>query len=186
LKASTTIEIEEWSAAEVLRRRHDFGTIYRDAFASYPYYTPEHVARQFVDDTLPTHSTRRDFRCVVARDTTHDMVVGFSYGYTGEPGQWWREAVASALDDQTAAHWLRDYFEFVELAVAPSSQGRGIGGRIHDTLLAGVRQPRAMLSTHAVPTPARHMYDRRGWVVLRDNFRFPSASHPFTIMGLEL
>ncbi len=81
---------------------------------------------------------------------------------------------------------MQDYFEVVELAVSPTVQGQGIGGRIHDMLLGGISHPRALLSTHAALTPARHMYDRRGWMVLRDSFFFPGTSDPFVIMGLEL
>lgn len=180
------IEIAEWSAAEVLLRRHDFGTIYRDAFAGYPYHTPEHVARVFVDDTLPRHVRRVGFRSCVALNAALGTSLGFAYGFHGEPGQWWREAVAKALDAPTAAHWLPDFFELVEFAVSPTMQGQGVGSRIYDALIAGVHEPRAMLSTHATPTPARNFYNRRGWVVLRDNYIFPGTANPFAIMGLEL
>lgn len=181
-----SIQIVEWSAQQVVHNRYDIGTVYRNAFATYPYYTPAQVAVNFIDQTLPAHVQRPGFRCIVALNTEYHTLLGFAYGYTGTPGQWWRDNVAKALAPELTAHWMQGYFEVVELAVSPTVQGQGIGGRIHDILLGGISHPRALLSTHAALTPARHMYDRRGWMVLRDSFFFPGTSEPFVIMGLEL
>jgi hypothetical protein len=62
------------------------------------------------------------------------------------------------------ADWVGGHFEFVELAVHPVDRGHGTGGRVHDTLLAGLPHQRALLGTADDPTsPAVRMYRSRGW-----------------------
>lgn len=51
----------------------------------------------------------------------------------------------------------------MELAVRPSEQGRGIGQALHDALLDGVPQRRALLGTWTDDRPARRLYLRSGW-----------------------
>lgn len=71
--------------------------------------------------------------------------------------------VQIALHDGSAAAEHRE-LEFVELAVLPSHQGRGIGGQLHDTLLAGLPHQRALLATaDDATTAAVHLYTKRGW-----------------------
>lgn len=41
-------------------------------------------------------------REVVARDSHTASIVGFAYGYTSAPGQWWHDIVAAALEPQIA------------------------------------------------------------------------------------
>ncbi len=64
-----SIQIVEWSAQQVVHNRYDLGTVYRNAFATYPYYTSAQVALNFIDQTLPAHVQRPGFRCIVALNT---------------------------------------------------------------------------------------------------------------------
>src|ERR1700730_11140004 len=43
--------------------------------------------------------------------TTRDRLVGFSYGYTSQPGLWWREQISQPLSVQQREYWLADAFE---------------------------------------------------------------------------
>lgn len=107
------------------------------------------------------HAARSGYRLVVA--TEGGVVVGFSWGYVGERGQYWTDLVAGALPVPLVEEWVGDHFEFVELAVAPYHRRHGLGRRLHDTLLDGVRRP-ALLSTRDDPAdPAVRLYVSRGW-----------------------
>ena len=104
------------------------------------------ASRQRIDDILPRHAERDGFRAVIER-TGVGALAGFAYGYRGAPGQWWHDLVADALGPDGAARWLAPgHFELVELHVHAALWGRGIGGRLHDALLAPEAGP-AVLST---------------------------------------
>lgn len=159
--------------------------IYREAFASPPYRKPAAEIAHFAQ-SLPTQLSREDFRFVGAFDGDPHRLIGFAYGYATAAGRWWLRAVEPALSLPMATHWLRDSFQFVEIAVDPAAQGQGIGGRLHDQLLCGIRQRRALLSTLQADTAAHHLYRARGWVVLLQDFFFPGVVRRYQIMGLEL
>ncbi len=169
---------------EVRRRAEQIVEVYAAAFGPPPYSRgPGHAAS--FRESLARHAGRAGFRCVVALDA-HDEVLGFTYGYTGAPGQWWTDCVRAGMPPALAARWMDGHFELVELAVRPEAQGRGIGARLHDTLLEGLPHRTALLSTIDAETRALHLYRRRGWVVLLEHFFFPNVPEPYLIMGLDL
>ena len=92
--------------------------------------------------------------------------LGFGYGYTGQPGQWWSEQVAAAAPPAVCAEWLGGHFEVPELAVRPDAQGRGFGAAVMDTLLLGLPHGRALLTTYADDRAAPRLYQRLGWTRL--------------------
>jgi ribosomal protein S18 acetylase RimI-like enzyme len=158
--------------------------VYREAFGESPYFEGETEVARFAREALPRHAVHAGFRCVVARD--EGALVGFAYGYTTAAGQWWHDWVVAQLDPPAAAEWATDAFELVELAVRPAVQGRGIGGRLHDAVLAGLPHRTALLSTRDEDTPARRLYRRRGWVLLREAVRPARDGPPVLFMGLRL
>jgi ribosomal protein S18 acetylase RimI-like enzyme len=77
--------------------------------------------------------------------------------------QYWTDLVCDVLPKDVTDDWAGGHFEFVELAVLPEYRRRGLGSRLHDTLLAGVAQ-RYLLSTADDPAdPAVRLYLGRGW-----------------------
>jgi hypothetical protein len=44
----------------------------------------------------------------------------------------------------------------------------------------------AVLSTYPGDTNAMHLYRKRGWVPLLQDFYFPGRTRPMVIMGLDL
>lgn len=82
------------------------------------------------------HSTYPGFSALGAFDRD-DRLVGFGYGHTDAPGQWWHEQVAPALAEAGCSEWLAEAFVLVELHVLPAHQGRGLGRRLLTELLAG-------------------------------------------------
>ena len=134
---------------------------------------------------LQRHAGRADFRFLGA--FAGGDLVGFVYGYTGAPGQWWYDRVARALDREGRTQWLDPgHFEFTELAVRSDYQGRGVGSALHDAVLGGLPHTRAMLSALADNRPVVEFYRRKAWEVVVRRLRFEAGRPEFTIMGKQL
>jgi ribosomal protein S18 acetylase RimI-like enzyme len=145
----------------------------------WPTTTPERF-----DEILPRHATRNGFRMITAREG--DRLVGLAYGYLGEPGEWWHDRVAAAMTPEQRDEWLPPgHFELAELMVSPAERRRGLGGRLHDAVLAGLDAPTAVLSTQTHNDPALALYGRRGWKVLLEAVDL-AAPVPYLILGKRL
>lgn len=153
--------------------------VYQRAFDT----TPDQ-AEAFIQKALARHQTYPGFQGYLALDD--GLVVGFVYGYHSTRGGWWHSTIRPTLVANGHASWLDDAFEFVELAVDPDHQGRGIGGRLHDAILARVTERTALLSTGPARSNAHHLYASRGWRALIPEFRFTRVGDPAVIMGLDL
>lgn len=167
------------AASDVLAQRDALADVYRAAFGAPGYDEGEDAVARFRDEQLPRHATREGFRCAVAR--AGGALVGFAYGYTGERGQWWSDQVAANAPADVVERWLGGHFEFVELAVDPAVQRRGLGRGLHDALLAGLPHERALLTTYADDRPAPRLYRRLGWQLL-----VPRVFDDSDLYGLEL
>jgi ribosomal protein S18 acetylase RimI-like enzyme len=142
--------------------------------------------RDFGGDRVPRHARREGFVFLGAFEPG-GRLVGFVYGYTGAPGQWWFDRVAAALDSARRAEWLeRPHFELTELAVDPAYQDGGIGTRLHDAVLEGVPHERALLSALADNGRVIRFYEHRGWRLLLRELRFEPGRPLFAILGKEL
>jgi GNAT superfamily N-acetyltransferase len=113
-----------------------------------------------------------------------EVVIGFGYGFTGSPGQWWHDAVARALPDRLR-DWLTDCFELAELHVLPAAQGAGVGARLLGDVVARSNARHVLLSTPDTETPARRLYRREGFVDLLTAYHFPGSREPYAVMGLR-
>lgn len=159
--------------------------VYAAAFSQPPYLRGEPEALTFAD-VFSRQCSRAGFRCIVAREGPDGALVGFAYGFTSQPGQWWHDQVTLHLSDDQRERWLSDAFELTELAVLPSRQGQGIGGQLHDRVLLGLPHRTAVLSTMQVETPAMVLYRKRRWQVLLTNFLFSGAVRLYVILGKDL
>lgn len=158
----------------------ELGEVFAAAFAG-----EEHSdGTRFANEQLPTHADRDDFRLAVARlPPPHDVVdvlgtgpvVGFAYGFTGWPGQWWSDRIAAAVPAELAAEWIGGHFEVVELAVIPEAQGHGLGAALMTALMDGLPNRKALLTTYADDRTAPRLYRRLGWQVLVPDLGWGSA-----------
>jgi ribosomal protein S18 acetylase RimI-like enzyme len=157
------VEIISLTPADLRPLREQFLAITRNAFAVPPYNESEMGVRAIVA-AMERHSLLDGFRCLIAQEHSGGPILGFGYGFTGQPGLWWRDVVAREMTSAQIGFWLTDYFELTELAVLSRARGRGIGSLLHDTLLAGLPRRRAMSSTGArprhAPLPQARLADR--------------------------
>jgi len=168
----TSLEIREVESGDLLDYRRAIAAIWPDA------------SRDRVAEILPRHAARDGFRFLGA--FSDEELLGFTYGYLGAAGQWWHDRVARALGADGAARWLPPgHFELTELHVHADHRRRGIGGALHDALLASVTAPTAVLSTQTDNRPALALYTGRRWQVIVPALDFGSG-RPFAILGLDL
>lgn len=131
------------------------------------------------------HSYFDAFRCRAALDSSGTML-GFGYGYTSVPGQWWHDLVRKAIGRSAAQHWLDYAFELSELHVLPGAQGGGLGERLLRSLADGLPHHAMVLSTPEGDNRAWRLYRRLGFVDLARNHMFPGDPRPFGVLGCRL
>lgn len=137
------------------------------------------------DAQIRRHASYPGFKGVVAIGPD-GRTVGFAYGYTDTPGQWWHERVAENLGVERTARELTGSFCVTELAVAPRYRRRGLGRRLLDALLAGLPLPAATLSTQRDNLPARALYEAAGWEYLIERMRFVPGDQEWVVMRRRL
>jgi ribosomal protein S18 acetylase RimI-like enzyme len=135
--------------------------------------------------TARRHSAHRGFSCRAAL-LDDGTLVGFCYGYTTLPGQWWHDLVRKALDPAQAKDWLSNAFELSELHVLPEFQGAGTGRALLIELASTLRHDSILLSTPDLETRAFRLYRRLGFVDLRRHYLFPGDVRPFAVLGARL
>lgn len=168
-----------WEPAQFVARVREAMTIYAEAMG----YSTTVVDNRAGYATA--HAGRPGFRAVAALDP-HDVLLGFGYGYTCGPGQWWHDQVARALDPSTAEQWLRAGLELCELHVTPARQGAGLGRTMLLRLLETAPHPAVLLSTPEGESRAWRLYRSLGFVDLARNHLFPGDSRPFAVLGAAL
>lgn len=131
------------------------------------------------------HAAFDSFRCRAALDADGRML-GFGYGYTSMPGQWWHDLVLRAIPAAGARDWLGHAFELSELHVLPAAQGAGLGERLLRSLADGLRHRTMVLSTPEGENRAWRLYRRLGFEDLARNHMFPGDYRPFGVLGARL
>jgi ribosomal protein S18 acetylase RimI-like enzyme len=173
------IRIEQWSGAEFSRHVDAAMTIYVHAM-NYPTHTGMQRAV-----TARRHSSNLGFACRAAL-TADDTLVGFGYGYTTLPGQWWHDLVRRAIGEPLQGDWLADAFELSEMHVSPPAQGFGIGRRVLTALAGDLSHQAMLLSTPDADTRAFRLYRNLGFLDLARNYLFPGDARPFAVLGARL
>ena len=179
MTTSGDVQIVALDGEQAIAWRDQLAACYRAAFTAPGYDETDDDVARFAAEQLPAHAGRDGFRLVAALGDD-DAVRGFGYGYTGQRGQWWSDHVAGAVPPEVAQAWVGGHFELVEMATDPACQGRGIGGRVHDRLLAGLSHERALLGTYPDERPSVRLYRSRGWQ------RLATISATSDLWGLHL
>lgn len=156
--------------------------VYREAFSRPPYSDSERV-HEVRARIASQHGRRPGFRsfCAIHAD---GRLLGMTYGYRSEPGQWWHEAVAAAIEPDAYARWLSDAYELAEVAVAPAFQSFGIGRALIERLIGRVPERTCVLSTRS-DSNAHRLYRRLGFEEITE-MQFFTGGFPFYIMGRVL
>ncbi|MEJ7636135.1 GNAT family N-acetyltransferase [Aeromicrobium sp.] len=153
--------------------------VYLAAYGDEALAESRHDAENFVSSTLSRHARRSGFRMVVS--TTAGQVSGYGYGFTGKHGQFWSDWLSSAAPPDIVETWVGNHFELVDIVVDPTHRGQGIAGLLHDHLVTGLPQDRALLATTPDNGAAARLYRGRGWQVL-----VPEVDGAKALFGLEL
>jgi ribosomal protein S18 acetylase RimI-like enzyme len=177
--SAEAVQIRAWLPADFARRVDEAMEIYVRAMG---YRTT--VGRQRAV-TARRHAANAGFACRAAL-LADGTLVGFGYGYTSRPGQWWHDLVRKALDPTVAQAWLTDAFELSELHVEPDWQGHQIGRELLMQLAAALPHPVMLLSTPDADTRAFRMYRGLGFTDLRRDYHFPGDDRPFAVLGAQL
>jgi len=167
-------------------RLPELAEVYALAFSGPPYYKPADELNSFQREARE-HLERPGFRAWAAFELSEEgtigKLVGFTYAYQLLPSYWWYQQVVPHLKRTGQESWLEDSYELTQMAVRPEFQGRGLGGGLHDRLLAELSNRHGLLSTLYGETNATGMYRRRGWRTLLEPFQFSGVNRPYRIMG---
>jgi ribosomal protein S18 acetylase RimI-like enzyme len=176
---TTGAHIESWSGRQFAAQVDEAMRIYVRAMKY-----PDHTGAQRAVSARK-HVGHEGFACRAAllEDGT---LIGFGYGYTTKPGQWWHDLVRNALAPNQARDWLHDAFELSELHVLPEWHGMGIGRGLLTSLADGIPHAAMLLSTPDHDTRAFRLYRSTGFVDLARNYLFPGDARPFAVLGARL
>ncbi|MFA1821136.1 GNAT family N-acetyltransferase [Virgibacillus oceani] len=128
------------------------------------------------------HTNYKGFKGLKAKDREGN-IVGFTYGYTSLPKQFYRQKVAEQLSEVEINTWLNNCFEFVELAVSPSYKRLGIASELHDSLLEKNSHKTSILTTGVDNSPAINLYRKKGWKLIKSVAPVISDGNLQVIMG---
>jgi ribosomal protein S18 acetylase RimI-like enzyme len=182
------LRVVAWTPEDLLDRLPEAMELYAQAMA-YPLEIGE-----LRSGITASHTRRSGFRAVAAVDDSAPVggdpargrLVGFGYGYSTAPGQWWHDQVRVALTPDLVRQWLDGSFELSELHVRPEWQGRGVGRALLAALLDGLPHPAVLLSTPEGDTRAWRLYRSVGFIDLVRNHMFPGEGRPFAVLGARL
>jgi GNAT superfamily N-acetyltransferase len=176
--------ITELSRPDFLARIESFLAIYAAAMGAGQDELPSRRA------IMERHAANPGFRALAVYNGAQSRIVAFTYGFHGQPGQWWHDVVLSGIAARAGAAaanaWLDDVLEIAEVHVHPDYQARGIGRRMMLALASGRGEQTALLSTRDGETPARHLYRSLGFTDLLTSFLFPGGGPPYAVMGARL
>lgn len=143
------------------------------------------VWNQSIKERLKKHMKYDGFRGYIMKSDDEE-ISGFSYGYTSQAGQYYHDLLANELGPIEYEKWLEDCFEFVELAVHPNHRNQGYGTILIHELLKDVTNKTTVLTTQVNNRSARSLYQRLGWLVVKEPFIPSKNDSSYVIMGKTL
>ena len=157
-------------------RRDEIGEVYRQAFDS----TGE-AAQGFIDVSFVHIRDYEGATLLVVQE--HATILGFLFGYTYKPDQWWSNQVGPAIAQSNHSHVVQDAFSLVELAVLPTNQNKGIGTALLQHQMEHQPQRNLLLSTGAsAENRAIALYERLGFQIILPFFTYSEHAPAAHIM----
>jgi ribosomal protein S18 acetylase RimI-like enzyme len=157
-------------------RRVEIRDIYRLAFDS----TVE-AAQGFIDVSFTHICDYEGAQLLVVQNRS--TILGFLYGYTYKPDQWWSNQVGPAIAASDHAHVTDSAFSLVELAVLPVNQNDGVGTALLQYQIAHQPQQHLLLSTGAnAENRAIALYERLGFTIILPFFTYSEHTPAAHIM----
>lgn len=136
-------------------------------------------------ETFKRHTTYEGFDGYNVR-TESQQLVGFIYGYSSLPGQFYHDRLSQAVTSEDYDKWLKDSFEIVELVVSPDYQRQGIGQLLLSSLLKDKKKDTAILTTGIENTSAQSLYQKFGFESIIPSFHPTDPNEPYVLMGKKL
>ncbi|ACZ87909.1 GNAT family N-acetyltransferase [Streptosporangium roseum] len=155
------MRLELLTGEQMLVRRAELVSVYREAFTGPPWHENEDAVVAF-RDRLTADAGRPGFRAVLATGSGKSCGFGTAWP-TASPFPTGRSYgnVLAALGPTRTAELLVGALEVDELAVAPHARGQGLAGRLLDLLCD---QCRSWLLTSPSAPDAVRLYERSGWL----------------------
>jgi GNAT superfamily N-acetyltransferase len=147
--------VRRLAADEVAARAAELGLIYAEAYRDPPYNEDEQGIAEFVEH-LPRQPRHPGFAMAV-QEAPDGHLIAFAFGFTFEPGVWWRQATGEPELLQGVSK-----FAVMELAVRPAWHRRGIATALMTDLLSGRPEPYATLCANP-RAQARAIYSGWAW-----------------------
>jgi ribosomal protein S18 acetylase RimI-like enzyme len=92
-----------------------------------------------------------------------DDLVGFAYGFAVLPDTKRWSGLLEPVSAEVASEWLGRTFLLFDYGVRPAYRDRGIGRRLHDTLLGSRPEQRATLTVQPTAIDTKRIYEHWGW-----------------------
>ncbi|WP_434582055.1 GNAT family N-acetyltransferase [Carbonactinospora thermoautotrophica] len=181
---TSAVTVSLGAAATARRLFEPIYRLYYETFSKPPYQWPEGEEEQY----------RRRFERLMGDPTfgiavaqCGDELAGFAYGYTLRPDTKWWEGFVTPVPPEVTTEWEGRTFALIDFAVDESVRGKGVGRRLHDTLLGSRHEERATLAVEPQAHEARGIYEHWGWQVV-GRLRGPATDFApeFDIMVLPL
>ncbi|GAB2815548.1 GNAT family N-acetyltransferase [Streptomyces daliensis] len=153
------ITVEALDGEGAARAEQDFRAVYAEVFAEPPYNeTADGVASTF--RRFRSQTRKPAFRGALAR-TKDGEPVGMAFGYPlGSGTGWWGHLTEPVPEEMSREDGQRT-FGLMEMAVRASWRRHGVARRLHEVLLAGGDEERALLNVHPASEAAQAAY--RSW-----------------------
>ncbi|SFD59986.1 hypothetical protein [Streptomyces aidingensis] len=151
--------LSRWQAED---QRNDIADVHAEAYRDTP-GAALHDRQDFLS-RFAEHVQQPEFDLVLA---CAPAVVGCAYGFRiDRDGSWWDRfsQVPPELAELTSVANSRQLFVMAELMVRPAHRNHGVGGRLHDQLLARSSAPLAVTLLEPGNGMARSALQGWGWL----------------------
>jgi hypothetical protein len=151
----TDVILERRTGEQALAMMEDIADLYMEAHSGNPGESDELFSRSSFVTRTSRQARGTGFELIAA--IAADVLVGFSFGYPFSADGWWAGCTPPPEGMGGASK-----FAVIELDVLQTCQGRGLGKKLLEELLAGRAEDFATLA--ATPGSQAHaMYLRWGW-----------------------